>query len=215
MVQSMIEGLAKIFHEGGFFTYLIAAVSAFAVGVTMERIYYYMIRSRVNAKNLLAQIMTYVREGKVEAARKLCTNSRTPLGQILESGLWHYGQDESEQAIQNAVDEVALRVLPQINKRVHYLSLFANISTLLGLLGTIQGLMGAFASLGAADASQKAALLASAIAEIMGTTFLGIVVAIPCMIAYSVLGAKANSLIEEIDECTVRLLNFLFRQKRQ
>jgi biopolymer transport protein ExbB/TolQ len=215
MLQSMIEGLAKIFREGGVFTYLIAAVSAIAVGLTLERCYYYLIRCRINAKSLLAQIMAFVREDKVAAARKLCTGSRTPLGQILESGLWHFEQGESEQEIQNAVDEVALRVLPLINKRVHYLSLFANISTLLGLLGTIQGLMGAFASLGAAEASQKATLLAAAIAEIMGTTFLGIVVAIPCMVVYSILGAKANSLIEEIDECTVRLLNFLFRQKRQ
>jgi biopolymer transport protein ExbB/TolQ len=168
----------------------------------------------MNGKALLTEITRLVRDDKVEEARKICAASKAPLAQILESGLWHFQQDESDQEIQNAVDEVALRELPKINKRVHYMQMFANISTLLGLLGTIRGLMTAFGSLGAADASQKAALLAGAIAEIMGTTFLGIVVAIPCMVAFSMLSSKAHSIVEEIDESTVRLLNFLFAQRR-
>jgi hypothetical protein len=40
-------------------------------------------------------------------------------------------------------------------------------------------------------------------------------VAVFCMILYSILGSKANILIEEIDESSVRLLNFLFAQRRQ
>lgn len=215
MFQEGLESLAKIFRDGGVFTYIIAGVSAFAVGIVLERTYYFVIRCRINAKALLTEITRLVRSDKLEEARKLCSASKAPLAQILESGLWHFQQGESEQEIQNAVDEIALRELPKINKRIHYLFLFANISTLLGLLGTIRGLMTAFASLATADASQKATLLAGGISEVMGTTFLGLIIAIPCMVFYSVLGAKANSIIEEVDESTVRILNFLFAQKRQ
>jgi len=140
--------------------------------------------------------------------------TKTPLSAILESALWHFQQQEPDQEIQNAVDEIALRELPRIQKRTHYLSLFANISTLLGLLGTIFGLQQAFGALAAADPSQKATVLAQGIAIAMNTTALGLIVAIPCMIGYSVLGAKANSIIEEIDESSVRLLNFLFALRR-
>jgi len=129
-------------------------------------------------------------------------------------GLWHFQQQEPSHEIQNAIDELALRELPRIQRRTHYLSLFANIATLLGLLGTIFGLQEAFGALAAADPSQKATVLARGIAIAMNTTALGLLIAVPCMVLFSILGAKANSLIEEIDESSVRLLNFLYAQRR-
>lgn len=210
----VIESVAKMFREGGPFMYILAGVSAFALGVILERTYYYLIRCRINAKALLTEVTRLVRNEKVEEARKICSTSKAPLAQIVESALWHFDQGESEQEIQNAVDEIGLRELPKINKRTHYLSLFANISTLLGLLGTIQGLITSFDALATAEASQKASLLAGGIAVAMNTTAMGLIVAIPCMIAFSILGSKANALIEEIDESSVRVLNFLFSQKR-
>jgi biopolymer transport protein ExbB/TolQ len=210
-----MQAVIKYFVEGGVWMYVIAVVSAFSFAVALERLFYYYVHCRVNAKALLTQITRMVRNGEVEKARKLCSEMKAPLALVLESALWHYLQQESDQEIQNAVDEIGLRELPRIQRRTHYLSLFANISTLLGLLGTIFGLQGAFAALTAADPSQKSALLARGIAIAMNTTGLGLIVAIPCMVFYSILGSKSNVIIEEIDESSVRLLNFLFAQRRQ
>lgn len=192
----------------------IAAVSAFALAVTLERLFYYYVHCRIDAKAMLTQITRMVRNGDLENARQICAKTKTPLSAILESALWHYQQQEPDQEIQNAVDEIALRELPRIQRRTHYLSLFANIATLMGLLGTIFGLQEAFGALSAADPSQKAVILARGIAIAMNTTAMGLIVAIPCMIAYSILGSKANTIIEEIDESSVRLLNFLYAQRR-
>ncbi len=210
----MFENIARFFQEGGVWMYLLAGVSAIAIAVTLERLIYYYLHCRVNAKALLTQITRLVRNGEVEKSRKICASMKNPLAVILESALWHFLQNESDQEIQNAVDEVGLRELPKIQKRTHYLSLFANISTLMGLLGTIFGLQTAFTALATADPSQKASVLAKGISMAMNTTAMGLTVAIPCMIVFSILGAKANTLIEEIDESAVRLLNFLFAQRR-
>ena len=210
----MFENIARFFQEGGVWMYLLAGVSAIAIAVTLERLIYYYIHCRVNAKALLTQITRLVRNGEVEKSRKICASMKNPLAVILESALWHFLQNESDQEIQNAVDEVGLRELPKIQKRTHYLSLFANISTLMGLLGTIFGLQTAFKALATADPSQKAAVLAKGISMAMNTTAMGLAVAIPCMIVFSILGAKANTIIEEVDESAVRLLNFLFAQRR-
>lgn len=61
---------------------------------------------------------------------------------------------------------------------------------------------------------KKATVLAKGISMAMNTTAMGLMVAIPCMIMFSILGAKSNNLIEEIDESSVRLLNFLFSLRR-
>lgn len=210
-----MEEAARFFQEGGAWMYVLVAVSAFALAVMLERLFYYYVHCRVNAKALLTQVTRHIRNGKGEQARQICAKLKSPLAMIIESAVWHFQQQESDQQIQNAVDEIALRELPKIQRRTHYLSLFANISTLMGLLGTIFGLQQAFAALATADPSQKASVLAKGIAMAMNTTAMGLMVAIPCMVLFSILGAKANTLIEEIDESSVRLLNFLFTQHRQ
>jgi biopolymer transport protein ExbB len=210
-----MDVFARFFKDGGAWMYPIAFVSALALAVIIERYFYFYLHCRVNAKALLTQITRLVRNGDAEKARKLCAQMKNPLAVIIESALWHYLQQESDQEIQNAVDEVGLRELPKIQKRTHYLSLFANISTLTGLLGTIFGLIDSFNALATADPSQKATLLAKGIAIAMNTTAFGLIVAIPCMAMFSVLGAKANNIIEQIDESSVRILNFLFAQRRQ
>lgn len=215
MMDSVFQTMAQFFKEGGFWVYPIIGASACAIAVALERSYYFYIHSRVNAKALLTQVTRMVRNGETEKARQLSSKMKTPLAIMVESALWHYLQQEADQEIQNAVDEIALRELPKIQRRTHYLSLFANISTLMGLLGTIFGLKAEFSALATADPSQKANLLAQGMAIALNTTALGIAVAVICMIMYSVLGAKANTLIEEIDESSVRLLNFLFAQRRQ
>lgn len=210
-----MESIARFFQEGGMWMYMLAGVSAFALAIVFERLFYYYIHCRVNAKMLLTQITRMVRNGEIEKTRQLCSKMKNPLAIILESALWHFQQQEPDQEIQNAVDEIALRELPRIQRRTHYLSLFANISTLMGLLGTIFGLQQAFGALATADPSQKATVLAQGIAMAMNTTAMGLMVAIPCMVMYSILGAKANNIIEEIDESSVRILNFLYAQRRQ
>ncbi|MBN1577206.1 MAG: MotA/TolQ/ExbB proton channel family protein [Chitinispirillaceae bacterium] len=209
-----MEASIRFFKEGGVWMYPIIVVSAFALAVMLERLFYYYVHCRINAKALLTQLTRMVRNGDVEKARQLCARTKTPLSAILESALWHFQQQEPDHEIQNAVDEIALRELPRIQRRTHYLSLFANIATLLGLLGTIFGLQEAFGALASADPSQKATVLARGIAIAMNTTALGLLVAIPCMVMFTIFGSKANTIIEEIDESSVRLLNFLYAQRR-
>lgn len=209
-----MENVVRFFKDGGVWVYPIVVISAIALAVIAERVFYYYVHCRINAKGLLTQITRMVRSGDVEKARQLCAKTKTPLSAILESALWHFQQQEPDNEIQNAVDEIALRELPRIQRRNHYLSLFANVSTLLGLLGTIFGMQESFTALAAADPSQKATVLARGIAMAMNCTAFGLIVAISCMVLYSILGSKANTIIEEIDECSVRLLNFLFAQRR-
>jgi biopolymer transport protein ExbB len=210
----MLPTIAKFFQDGGFWMYPIATVLAFSFAISAERAFYYYLHCRINAKALLTQIVRLIRSGEAEKARQLCSKLKSPLAVILECALWHYIQQEPDQEIQNAVDEVGLRELPKIQRRAHYIQLFANMATLVGLLGTIFGLQDSFAALAAADPSQKATLLAKGISLAFNTTAFGLIVAIFSMVLYQILGSKANVLIEEIDESSVRLLNFLFAQRR-
>ena len=99
--------------------------------------------------------------------------------------------------------------VPLYTKRLHYLSMLANVATLLGLLGTIHGLILSFQAVAQADPAQKQAMLASGIAVSMYTTALGLAVAIPAMVAYSFLISKQNELLEQLTEKCSKLAELL------
>lgn len=204
----MIESIARIFQEGGPFMYAITAALGFGVAVIVERFYYLLVRFDVDGRKFYGELRNLIQQGDLEAARDLCGNA--PLPRILRAGIEAFLQGGSgERSVQNAVDEEALAVIPGIEKRIHYLSMIANVATLLGLLGTIVGLIHAFQAVAGADPAQKAALLARGISMAMNTTAYGLLVAIPCMVAYSFLQARAAKIIDEIDEYSVRLINLL------
>ena len=96
-----------------------------------------------------------------------------------------------------------------------YLNLVSNISTLIGLLGTIQGLIESFAAVAAADPTQKSELLTMGISKAMNTTYLGLVSAISMMVIHTYLSAKSDKIVNEIDEYSVKLLDFLGTSKQK
>ena len=100
-----------------------------------------------------------------------------------------------------------MSIVPQLEKRTPYTSLFANIATLLGLLGTIMGLIHAFEAVATAAPSEKAALLTASISEAMSCTALGLMVAMPMLSANLFLNLKAGAIIDGLEMASLRTVN--------
>lgn len=212
-MQTLMK-MAKFIAEGTWIEYLILGLLALGLAVIFERVWFFFIKCRVNSKKLLADTTALIRKEKVAEARKLCSQTGTPLGLILEAGIWKYEQASTAEEIKDALEEVALREVPRLQKRTHYLGLLANLCTLVGLLGTIFGLQEAFSALESADPSQKSKLLARGITMALNATALGLMAAMVCMAAFTWLGSKANGLLEQIDETVLRLVNFFNAQRK-
>src|SRR5690606_9670508 len=115
----------------------------------------------------------------------------------------------------DAVDSAILESLPKLDKRMSYLGLIANVSTLLGLLGTIQGLIQSFAAVADANPADKARLLANGIAVAMNTTALGLVSAISIMVIHTILTSKSEKIISDIEENSTKLVDLLGTKQYQ
>ena len=161
----------------------------------------------INGASFMNEIQRHILSNDLQGAVRICSGSEAVLPRVLKSGLKR--SNNSTEQMQNAIDATALEVIPKVESRLNYLSLIANVSTLFGLLGTIQGLITSFAAVAAADPSQKAEMLANGIAKAMNTTFLGLLSAITIMILHSFLVAKAESIINGIDEYSVKLMDLL------
>lgn len=212
--MEILKNIAKFVDEGGAVEYFILALLLLGLSVIFERVWFFFIKCRVDSKKLLADTSALIRKDKIAEARKLCNATGTPLGLILEAGIWKYEQSSTADEIKDALEEVSLREVPRLQRRTHYLGLLANLCTLVGLLGTIFGLQEAFSALESADPSQKSKLLAKGITLALNATALGLISAMVCMAAFTWLGSKANHLLEQIDETVLRLVNFLNAQRK-
>ncbi len=208
-----IESLATKFNEGGPFMWIILVVLAAACAIVIERIIYYFIICNINGVKLVADISKALNNDKLEEAKKKACCKKAPINTLIRTAIERYGSGMAFDDIQEGVDETAIKEVPKMSQRLNYLSLFANIATLLGLLGTIAGLQVSFSSLTAVEASKKAAMLAQGISQAMNTTAFGLIVAVPCMIMFTILSNKQQALTKDLDEAVVRLLNYMKKRR--
>ena len=195
----MIQTIAQQFNNGGFFMWVILGVFGFGLAVAIERLIYFFIYCNDGAKDSVVKIIDSLHRKDITSTRHIINKRKTPFFKLLGIAVDRYINGSSVERIMEGVERVSINELPRISRRVNYLALIANIATLLGLLGTITGLQTSFGSLATADAAQKATLLANGISEAMNTTAFGLIVAVPCMILYTILNNKQQALIKEID----------------
>ncbi len=211
----MIQNLAQQFIAGGPFMWVILAVFAFACAVVIERFIYYYFYCRTNGVFIVNRVLTAIDTNNIDQARKIVSTRKTPFHKLLRVALERYTKGAAVERIMEGVEKESIVELPRIFSRINYLSLSANIATLLGLLGTITGLQTSFGSLTSADAAQKASLLASGISEAMNTTAFGLIVAVPCMIMYTILNNRQQALIKDIDNGLAAFLDAIKEKKNE
>jgi biopolymer transport protein ExbB len=203
---NLVEVFAKFMSEGGIFMWIILSIWIFGVLIGMERIKSLLFFD-INGNGLMGLIKKHVLLNEVPKAIQVCSSSKALLPQVLASGLKRANQDKEQ--IQDAMESSMLEVIPQVDKRLNYLSLIANVSTLVGLLGTIYGLIESFSAVALADPANKAKLLALGISKAMNTTAIGLISAISIMVLHSILTSKADKISNDIEQFSTKLLDLL------
>jgi biopolymer transport protein ExbB/TolQ len=203
-----MSGVLQFINDAGFVGWCIMLTGFAGAALVFERVRTLYFKFGMDSEEFMTRVQTLILAKKPEEALLLCDQLRgKPLTNAFKTILEKSDRDDNTifQAYDNAMAENA----PKLTKRIHYLSMMANVATLLGLLGTIHGLILSFAAVSQADPSQKQAMLAHGISVSMYTTALGLIVAIPAMVAYSFLVSRQNHLLEELTEKGGKLTELL------
>lgn len=204
------EYLAKFMDDGGVFMWIILGIWALGVAIAIER-FKTLMKFDVDGPSLMGKVKKDVLENNVQVAIQDCGASKSLLAQVLRSGLKRANQ--SKEKITDALEGTMLEAITHIDKRLNYLALIANVSTLIGLLGTIYGLIQSFAAVASADAASKAELLALGISKAMNTTAFGLISAISIMVIHVILSNKAQKMIADFEQYSVKLVDLLATKK--
>ena len=200
--------IVRFFQEGGVFMYPIVIVLAVGLAIAIER-WLFLTMTTANNKMLWNKVTPFLKSGNFAGAMQVTSKSKAAIAQIMTYGLNRIRSARRREDIEQAMEESLMEVMPRLEKRTHYLATFANMATLLGLLGTIIGLINAFTAVSNANPAEKADLLSASISVAMNTTAFGLIVAIPLLLMHTLLQTKTTEIVDSLEMASVKFLNSL------
>ncbi len=198
----------KFFQSGGPFMYPILIVFAIGLAIAIERFLYLSRTHRLTIK-IWSQLVPMLKASDFQRAVKLTESVKTPLAIVLNYGFARHSANKRREIIESAMEEGMMDAMPDLEQRTHYLATYANVATLLGLLGTIVGLIQAFTAVAAADPAEKADLLSASISVAMNTTAFGLMAAIPLLLLHSYLVTKTAHVVGNLEKAAVKSINMM------
>ena len=191
----------------------ILLASICGIAVILEKMYYFFKNERDMTESFKKELIKLVRKGDREELLKFCKNKKNSVSitviKLLENFDLKSLEESDEldyQHLEEIVKEVTLEQITSLEKGMWLLSVVANVSPQLGLLGTVTGMITAFSVLSVAGAGNPTAV-AGGISEALYTTAAGLIVAIPALVAYNYYNRKIDYVLMEVEKVTVYLTN--------
>ncbi len=184
--------------------------SILSLAIFLERLWV-LRKKRVIPSEFIVQVEHLLRAEKISYAIELCKQSDCPISRILLNGIKNFGRRRED--IKVIIEEVGKREAAYLDKYVENLSTIASVSTLLGLLGTIAGMIKVFGVISVQKVANPT-MLAGGISEALYTTCAGLSVAIPTLIFYRYLTGKSDTLILEMEEYCLRMVELIKERQR-
>lgn len=185
--------------------YPIFLCSVIALGFFIERLFK-LRRAMVLPLGLMQNVNDLITRRKYSDAIYLCQGHPSAMARIYHAALKIYGRPRQE--IKEVIQEVGRREAADLSKYIQVLSTVASITPLLGLLGTVSGMIKTFNLISYYGVGNPGTL-AAGISEALLTTAAGLSVAIPTLVGYRFVASKADSLILELEEHSIALLEAL------
>ena len=177
--------------KGGVLMYPILLCSVIAIAIILERLFHFS-RAGVDLDDFTMRIKNSLKEGDITVARTIAANTHGPVGEVTQLVLEDNFKGRKSQ--EKRIEITGSREIRKLESNLRGLSIIANITPLLGLLGTVTGMIRAFMKIQELGGRVDAVVLAGGIWEAMITTGAGLAVAIPSMVAYHLFEGRVDSI---------------------
>lgn len=206
------QQLKTKFIEGGAgFMASVILCLILGLAISIERILYLSF-SKTNTKKLLAKIEKALNEGGVEAAMKICSETRGPVASIFYQGFLR--MDQGIEVVEKTVVSYGSVQMSQMENGLSWISLFIAVAPSLGFLGTVIGMIQAFDAIQAAgDISPN--VVAGGMKVALITTVGGLIVAIILQFFYNYILSRIDALSIEMEDASISLVDILVDYKEK
>ncbi|MCU0662001.1 MAG: MotA/TolQ/ExbB proton channel family protein [Myxococcota bacterium] len=182
--------------------WLLAGLSILSIAVVVERVWFYY-RHKVDVRDIRSKLSGYLRTGDYQAAADYLSKFDSLETNVVLEGLKDHGM--GAEAVQDLISGSAKVERSRYEKRLNFLATVASNAPFIGLFGTVLGIIRAFQDLSGNMAQASDAVMAG-IAEALVATAVGLLVAIPAVVAFNVLKAKVGHMADNMHLLTSTLL---------
>jgi len=166
--------------------------------------------------HVLDELDQLIGEGRVDEAIQACQEpqNQSLASYVVLAGLERYkGSEFGFAEYKAAVEEAGEEQTGRLYRKTEVLGLIGSIAPMLGLTGTVLGMITAFNTIASTGGAAKPDELAGGIGQALVTTLMGLVVAIPTMIAFSYFRNRIDSIVAEAGKRVEQIMMPLGRRK--
>jgi biopolymer transport protein ExbB/TolQ len=202
--------VVKFFQDCGFFIYPSVLIMALGVTIAIER-FIFLTKARTDNRKLWAHVLPLLQKGQFKDVQGVSASSDAAIGKIVSNGLARMQSPSRREDLDAAMEEGMMEIVPRLEKRTHYIATFANVITLVGLLGTIIGLIKGFTAVSQVNPAEKAEMLSASISIAMNNTAFALMVAIPFLLIHAFLQAMTAEIVDGLEAAKISFLNLVQR----
>ncbi|MCB0395579.1 MAG: MotA/TolQ/ExbB proton channel family protein [Flavobacteriales bacterium] len=202
--------LEKFVEGGPIFMGIVLLCLIIGLALCIERIIYLNL-STANNDKLLNEIEGALQSGGVEAAKEVCRSTKGPVASIFYSGLEKV--NEGIDVVEKSIVSYGAVQMGLLEKGLSWISLFISLAPMLGFMGTVIGMIDAFDTIQASGDIQPSQV-AGGIKIALLTTVFGLIVAMILQVFYNYIVAKVDSLVNNMEDSSISLVDLLMRNSR-
>lgn len=201
--------MLSIIQAAGWPIWPLIFASVVALAIIGERLWS-LSSSLVAPKSLLPKVQDWLKQGGVNEEMLANLDRHSPLGRVFAAGLRNV--NSSREMMKEAIEDAGRAAIHELERFLTTLGTIASVSPLLGLLGTVIGMVEIFSALTPSGGSP--AQLAHGISVALYNTAMGLIVAIPSMIFYRYFRTKVDTLVMEMEQQTIKLVDIVHGERK-
>jgi len=161
-----------------------------------------------NSDKFILKVEDALTSGGIESAKEVARSTAGPVASIFYQGLDR--ADEGLDQVEKSVVSYGSVQMGQLEKGLVWISLFIALAPMLGFMGTVIGMIQAFDTIETVgDISPS--IVAGGIKIALLTTVAGLIVAIILQIFYNLLVSKIDSIVNNMEDSSIRLVDMLIK----
>jgi len=197
----------QLIVDGGWYIMVpLAILSIVAVYIFVER-WLAINKASKEDKDFMNRIRDYVSDGKLEAARSLCTTTGTPIARMIDKGVSRIGKPMDD--VSASIENVGKLEVYKLEKGLPTLATVAGAAPMIGFLGTVIGMIFTFHAMKISGAGVEIDALSGGIMQAMVTTVAGLVIGILAYIAYNTLVVRVDNVVHRMEAQSIEFIDLL------
>lgn len=201
---SILDNLTRLITLGGPIVAVLLGMSVFGLAIVLLKLWQFA-SVRVGRRRFIEPALADWRAQRFEAAQQGLAGEHNPIAGTLTVAMRGIASGMDDAVVREEAGRVGARHLSRLRTYFRPLEVVGSVAPLLGLLGTVLGMIDVFSQLASAGGNADPAMLSAGIWEALLTTAIGLIVAVPAVLALNWFERIVERLHEDMQDALTQV----------